>query len=112
MTFSCVASQPPGVKCSIVAVYFSRSLPCRWLRCCRAQSFQRFVPFLVDLDGRKGEKADGVSMQMPGNNMDSATRKYTRGNANLEAQVIVGAAAQARFRCSRPASRSKPVTSA
>jgi hypothetical protein len=60
----------------------------------RAQAFQRFVPFLVDLDGWKGEKTEGVSMQMPGNNMDSATRKYTRGNANLEAQVIVGAAAQ------------------
>jgi hypothetical protein len=58
------------------------------------QGFQRFVPFLVDLDGWKGGKADGVSMQMPGNRMDTATRKYTRGNSSLDAQVIVGTAAQ------------------
>jgi hypothetical protein len=60
----------------------------------QAQSFQRFVPFLIELDGWQGGKADGVSMQMPGNNMDTANRKYTRGSATLEAQVIVGTAAQ------------------
>ena len=60
----------------------------------QAQSFQRFVPFLIELDGWKGGKADCVSMQMPGNNMDTANRKYTRGSATLEAQVVVGTAAQ------------------
>ncbi len=59
-----------------------------------AQGFQRFTPLLVELDGWKAGKADGVSMQMPGNNMDTAVRKYTRGNASLQAQVISGGAAQ------------------
>jgi hypothetical protein len=60
----------------------------------QAQSFQRFVPFLIELDGWKSGKPDGVSMQMPGNNMDTANRKYTRDNSSVEAQVIVGTAAQ------------------
>src|SRR5581483_11988455 len=58
------------------------------------QAFERFVPLLVDLPGWTGKKADGVAMQMPGNNMITASRDYQRGNAHLTAQVIVGAAAQ------------------
>jgi hypothetical protein len=58
-----------------------------------AQGFQRFVPFLVELDGWTAEKPDGMSMQMSGHSMDTATRKYTRGNATIDAQVIVGPAA-------------------
>lgn len=60
----------------------------------RAQSFQRFIPFLVDLQGWKGNKPDGVSMEMPGNSMITATREYERGEARLNAQVIIGPAAQ------------------
>jgi hypothetical protein len=58
------------------------------------QSFQRFIPFLVDLQGWKGNKPDGVSMEMAGNSMVTATREYERGEARLNAQVIIGPAAQ------------------
>lgn len=58
------------------------------------QSFQRFIPLLIDLQGWKGNKPDGVSMEMPGNSMVAATREYERGEARLNAQVISGPAAQ------------------
>ena len=61
----------------------------------QAQGFQRFVPFLIDLSGWTGGKPDGMSLQMPGNAMDTATRKYQRSGAIVDAQIIVGAAAQA-----------------
>ncbi len=57
-------------------------------------AFQRFIPFLIDLEGWQGKKADGFSMEMTGNNMITATREYQRGAARLHAQVIIGAAAQ------------------
>ena len=63
-------------------------------RAARAQSFQRFVPLLIDLQGWKGNKADGLAMEMPGNSMITATRAYERGDARLNAQVIIGPAAQ------------------
>jgi hypothetical protein len=58
------------------------------------QSFQRFIPLLIDLQGWKGNKPDGISMEMPGHSMVTATRKYTRGAAHLDAQIITGPAAQ------------------
>ena len=58
------------------------------------QAFQRFVPFLVDLDGWQGKKADGMALEMPGNSMITAAREYQRGPARLHAQVLTGAAAQ------------------
>ncbi len=74
------------------------ALPAAWLlpsSAARAQqSFQRFIPFLVDLQGWKGNKPDGVSMEMAGNSMVTATREYERGEARLNAQVITGPAAQ------------------
>lgn len=74
------------------------ALPATWLlRSSPAhaqQSFQRFLPMLVDLQGWKGNKPDGVSMEMPGNSMVAATREYERGDARLNAQIIIGAAAQ------------------
>ncbi len=57
-------------------------------------AFQRFIPFLIDLEGRQGKKPEGFSMEMTGNNMITATREYQRGAARLHAQVIIGAAAQ------------------
>lgn len=59
-----------------------------------AQAFQRFIPLLVDLPGWQGNKPDGMSMEMPGNSMITATREYERGTQHLNAQIIVGAAAQ------------------
>ena len=56
-------------------------------------AFARFLPLLVDLDGWQGDKADGVSMEMPGNSMTSAKRDYTRGASKLQVTVLVGPAA-------------------
>jgi len=58
------------------------------------QSFQRFVPFLVDLPGWTGKKPDGMAMEMAGTSMITATRAYERGDAKLNAQIITGPAAQ------------------
>ena len=57
------------------------------------QAFQRFLPLLVDLDGWQGKKPDGMTMEMPNNNMTTATRDYQRGAAQLHASVIIGPAA-------------------
>ena len=74
------------------------ALPAAWLLrpsvAYADQAFQRFVPFLVDLEGWQGKKPEGISMEMPGANMISATRDYQRGPARLQAQIITGAAAQ------------------
>jgi hypothetical protein len=60
---------------------------------CADQTFARFLPLLVDLDGWQGDKADGVSMEMPGNSMTSAKRDYKRGPAQLQVTVPMGPAA-------------------
>jgi hypothetical protein len=56
------------------------------------QSFQRFAPLLVDLDGWQGAKPQGGSMDLPGNNMGTiiAAREYRRGPARLYANILVG----------------------
>ncbi len=81
------------------AIYFAvTALPAAWLlqaSTARAQqAFQRYFPFLVDLDGWQGKKPDGVAMEMPGNNMITATREYQRGAARLHAQILFGVAAK------------------
>ena len=58
------------------------------------QSFQRFLPLLVDLSGWQGQKADGMSMQMSDTSMTTATRDYERGPAKVHASVIIGQAAE------------------
>jgi hypothetical protein len=57
------------------------------------QAFQRFLPLFVDLDGWQGKKPDGMTMEMPGNAMTTATRDYTRGSSQLHAAVVTGTAA-------------------
>jgi len=72
-------------------------VPAAWLApasTAKAQTFQRFTPLLVDLPGWQGGKPDGVAMEMPGSSMITATREYERGEARLNAQVLVGATAQ------------------
>jgi hypothetical protein len=85
-------------RLAIRLVLAAAALSAAWLlpsSAARAQqSFQRFIPFLVDLQGWKGNKPDGVSMEMAGNSMVTATREYERGEARLNAQVIIGPAAQ------------------
>jgi len=58
------------------------------------QAFQRYFPFLIDLDGWQGKKPDGVAMEMPGNSMITASREYQRGAARLHAQILFGIAAK------------------
>jgi hypothetical protein len=59
------------------------------------QGYQRFVPFLVELPGWKGAKPDGMTMEMGGAGMLTATRNYERGGAHVNASILTGAAAQA-----------------
>jgi hypothetical protein len=72
------------------------ALPAAWLSTgARAQqSFQRFLPFLVELPGWKGNKPDGMAMEAAGTSMVTATRNYERGAARLTASVLTGMAAQ------------------
>jgi hypothetical protein len=72
------------------------ALPATWLAsAARAQqSFQRFLPLLIELPGWKGTKPDGMAMEMAGSNMVTATRAYERGDARLNASIMTGMAAQ------------------
>jgi hypothetical protein len=72
------------------------ALPAAWLphAAHAQQSFQRFLPFLVELPGWKGNKPDGMAMEMAGSNMVTATRAYERGDGRLNASVMTGMAAQ------------------
>jgi hypothetical protein len=80
------------------------AMPAGWLSpsAARAEAaFQRFVPFLVDLPGWTGKKPDGMAMEVPGNRMITATREYERGPARLNAQIIIGVAAQGALAATR-----------
>jgi hypothetical protein len=57
------------------------------------QAFQRLMPLLIDLDGWQGKKPDGMSMEMPGGGMTTATREYQKGSAKASAAVMTGQAA-------------------
>jgi hypothetical protein len=72
------------------------ALPAVWMpQAAHAQQgFQRFVPFLIDLPGWKGNKPDGMTMEMAGSGMVTATRGYERGAARVNASVLTGMAAQ------------------
>ena len=57
------------------------------------QAFRRFLPLFIDIDGWKGGKPDGMTMEMSDNSMTTAKRDYTRGSAQLHASVVTGPAA-------------------
>lgn len=57
------------------------------------QPFQRLLPLLIDLNGWKGNKPEGMSMQMSDTSMTTATRGYERGSAQVDASVLVGQSA-------------------
>lgn len=59
------------------------------------QGFARFTSLLVDLPGWKGNKPDGMAMELAGSSMVTATRTYERGGAKVTASVLTGAPAQA-----------------
>jgi hypothetical protein len=56
--------------------------------------YQRFVPYLVDLAGWKGAKAEGMGMEIAGSGMLTATRNYERGGQHVNVSVLTGMAAQ------------------
>ena len=56
--------------------------------------YQRFVPYLVELPGWKGKKAEGMGMEVAGSSMLTATRNYERGSAHVNVSVLTGLAAQ------------------
>ena len=56
-------------------------------------AFQRLTPLLIDLDGWQGKKADGMSMDVAGGSMTTASREYQKGSAKANATVMTGQAA-------------------
>jgi hypothetical protein len=58
------------------------------------QSFQQYIPLLIDLPGWTGNKPDGIAMQMSGQSMLTAAREYERGEARFAVQITTGPAAQ------------------
>lgn len=53
-------------------------------------AFQRLTPLLIDLDGWQGKKADGMSMDMAGGSMTTATREYQKGSAKANVSIVMG----------------------
>lgn len=74
------------------------ALPAAWLLPSSVayadQAFQRFFPFLVELEGWQGGKPEGMSMEAAESKMITATREYERSPARLQAQVIIGPPAE------------------
>ena len=54
----------------------------------------RFLPLLIDLAGWDGRKPEGLDMEIPGSSIVSATRRYRRGDARLDVQLVSGPTAQ------------------
>ena len=73
---------------ALTATWLFRPLPAS-----TEESFRRFFPFLIDLDGWQGKTPDGMSMAMGNANMLTATREYEHGSARLHAAVVMGPAA-------------------
>jgi hypothetical protein len=82
-------------KSRFIIVSLLLALPVLWATApARAdQAFQRLMPLLIDLDGWQGKKPDGMSMEMPGGGMTTATREYQKGSAKANAAVMTGQAA-------------------
>jgi hypothetical protein len=82
-------------KSRIIVFSLLLALPVLWAAApARAdQAFQRLMPLLIDLDGWQGKKPDGMSMEMPGGGMTTATREYQKGSAKANAAVMTGQAA-------------------
>jgi hypothetical protein len=83
--FICLACAGLGIAATAMALPLSA----------RAQAYQRFVPYLIELPGWKGAKAEGMGMEMAGASMITATRNYERGAAHINVSVLTGMPAQA-----------------
>ena len=56
--------------------------------------YQRFVPLLVEQSGWEGSKPEGMTMEVSGASMVTASRNYQRGESHFDAQIVTGPAAQ------------------
>jgi hypothetical protein len=55
-----------------------------------AASYEDFFPFLIELSGWKAEKPDGADIKMAGQVSISAARKYSSGDKEFEAAILIG----------------------
>jgi hypothetical protein len=55
-----------------------------------AQSHDVLYPSLIDLPGWKGEAPEGMKLDMGGMKMINAHRRYTQGDKELNAVIIIG----------------------
>ena len=55
-----------------------------------AQSHDILYPTLVDLPGWNGEEPEGMKMDMGGMKMINAHRRYTQGDKELNAMIVIG----------------------
>jgi hypothetical protein len=58
------------------------------------EEYERFFPFLVDLEGWSGDAPHGLDLEVPGADVLSAAREYRRGAARLNVEVVAGPTAQ------------------
>jgi hypothetical protein len=82
-----------GLRRAIFSGVFALTMVWPLAQALADQAFQKFLPFLIDLDGWQGKKADGMSMDMTNVSMTTATRDYTKGPAQVHASVTLGQAA-------------------
>ena len=59
----------------------------------QAEPSDVLTPLLTDLNGWKAQKANGMSMNMAGMNMLSATREYSKDGKTVSALIMKGNAA-------------------
>lgn len=84
-----MASRRQFFKLAALAALASLAAPAR-----AEPLFKSLAPLLIDLNGWTGDKPDGMSMDMDDMKMTTATRKYTKGDASVDASVVVGSPAQ------------------
>jgi hypothetical protein len=59
-----------------------------------AEEYERFFPFLVELEGWSGDAPHGLDLEVPGASFLSAAREYRRDVARLNVSVVTGPTAQ------------------
>jgi len=56
-------------------------------------AFKSLLPLLIDVDGWKADKADGMTMEMGDGAMTTASRVYHRDPARIEVAIALGTVA-------------------
>ena len=81
-----------GFACAFAALIAAALLPQPSAHA--EQGFKPLLPLLVELPGWTAAKPEGMTMEAGGERMVTAERGYTRGEAQLSAQIITGPIAQ------------------